>query len=143
MENIGPALAELRKINKLSSAARLRALGALQEDVLQAAEAQIAALRADAEVLATLQAAAPPTVRRKQLYARVVAWIHEDERAGATVPVECPVCGASLTAALDRVTGRAGEAAFGGGFFRQRRARGSNCESVGGSRDWGVIARLA
>jgi energy-coupling factor transporter ATP-binding protein EcfA2 len=105
MDNIGPALAELRRIGKLTSAARLRALGTLKEEDLLEAETHIATLRGNATILADLRAAAPPIVRRKQLYARVVAWIHEDARAGEAAPDECPVCGADLANAIDYVTG--------------------------------------
>ena len=100
--NIGAAIAQLRQLKQLPSAARLSNLAALGAELLGAAAGMVGEIRAQAAILAEL-AATPVLARRKQLYARVSSWMKQHEHDDLSV---CAVCGGSLEEAVDIETGK-------------------------------------
>jgi hypothetical protein len=103
-KNIGGALERARQPLSLASAARLYALRKLTSEQLDASEAKIQNIHAEANALDTL-ALDPSRAARTRLYARVATWIadHPDPQRQEDV---CLVCGGSLNDAIDPVTGR-------------------------------------
>lgn len=102
-KNIGRALERVSQPRDLASAARLRALHQLKPEQLDAAEAKIHDILAEAKALDAL-AQNPSMAARTRLYARVATWIadHPDpQRKDDT----CVVCGGNLEHAIDPVTG--------------------------------------
>ncbi len=100
--NIGPALGQLQQLNKLPSASRLAALGALPDQQLTEAASWCDEIRREADILSDL-ATNPSLSSRRQLYARVSAWMEEHAHDDLS---DCAVCGQSLADALDIATGR-------------------------------------
>lgn len=103
-KNIGRALERISQPTSLSSAARLGELRKLTSEQLNAAEARIEDLLAEAKALDAL-AKNPSESARTRLYARVASWIadHHDPQRKDDV---CVVCGGILDQAVDPVTGR-------------------------------------
>ncbi len=103
-KNIGRALERVSQPQVLASAARLGALRKLKQEQLDAAEAKIRDILAEANKLDAL-AKNPSTAARARLYARVATWIadHPDPQRKEDI---CLVCGGSLDNAIDSVTGR-------------------------------------
>ncbi len=102
--NVGRALERVSRPQDLASAARLGALRRLNLEELDATEAKIQEVLAEAKALDAL-AQNPSIAARMRLYARVATWIadHPDpERKNDT----CVVCGGDLEHALDPVTGQ-------------------------------------
>lgn len=103
-KNIGRALERVSQPQDLASAARLGALRQLKPEQLDAADAKIRDILAEAKALDAL-AQNPSTAARTRLYARIATWIadHPDpQRKDDT----CVVCGGNLEHALDPVTGQ-------------------------------------
>lgn len=100
--NIGPARGQLQQLGQLPSAARLAALGNLTEEQLTAAAKLLDEIRQEADILADL-VANPSLARRKQLYARVSAWMTQHEYDDLA---NCAVCGRKLEGAFDPETDR-------------------------------------
>ncbi len=103
-KNIGPALAEVGQIGRLTSAARLAALSKLSPKEIKETRQRIENIMHEAETLATL-AADPGLAARTRLYARVAAWT-QDHPDVAPDDYSCAVCGSDLREAVDPVTGR-------------------------------------
>lgn len=103
-KNVGRALERASKPQSLTSAARLGALRQLTPEQLNAAEAKIQAILAEAKALEAL-AQNPSEAARTRLYARVATWIadHPDPQRKDDA---CVVCGSTLDHAVDPVTGR-------------------------------------
>ncbi|MFH1345258.1 MAG: hypothetical protein ABIL01_29245 [Pseudomonadota bacterium] len=103
-KNINRALERVSRPQDLTSAARIGDLRKLKQEELDAAEAKIQDILAEAKVLDAL-AKDPSTAARTRLYARVATWIadHPDPHRKED---ECLVCGGSLDHAIDPVTGR-------------------------------------
>jgi hypothetical protein len=103
-KNIGGALERARQPLSLASAARLYALRKLTCEQLDASDAKIKNILAEANALDAL-AQDPSRAARTRLYARVATWIadHPDPQRQEDV---CLVCGGSLNDAIDPVTGR-------------------------------------
>ncbi|MFH1342217.1 MAG: hypothetical protein ABIL01_13610, partial [Pseudomonadota bacterium] len=102
-KNIGGALERVSQPHVLTSAVRINALRKLKHEELDAAEAKIQDILAEANTLDAL-AKDPSTAARTRLYARVATWIadHPDpQRKGDA----CLICGGSLEHAIDPVTG--------------------------------------
>ena len=102
--NITPALAEVEQLGRLTSVARLAALGKLSPAEIAEARQHLENIMHEAETLAAL-AADPALAARTRLYARIAAWMqdHPDE---APHDNRCAVCGGDLREAVDPVTGR-------------------------------------
>lgn len=103
-KNIGRALERVSQPQDLASAARLGALRQLKPEQLDAAEAKIQDILAEAKALDVL-AQNSSTAARTRLYARVATWIadHPDSQRKDDT---CVVCGGNLEHALDPVTGQ-------------------------------------
>jgi len=103
-KNVGRALERVSQPQSLTSAVRLGALRKLTQEQLNAAEAKIQTLLAEAIALDAL-AQNPSVAARARLYARVAAWIadHPDSQRKDDA---CVVCGGTLDHAVDPVTGR-------------------------------------
>lgn len=103
-KNIERALERASKPQSLTSAARLGALRQLTPEQLNAAEAKIQTILAEANALDAL-AQNPSEAARTRIYARVANWIadHPDPQRKDDA---CVVCGGSLDHAVDPVTGR-------------------------------------
>jgi hypothetical protein len=103
-KNIGRALERVSQPQALPSAARLGALRKLKQEEIDAAEAKIQAILAEANTLDAL-AKNPSLAARARLYARVATWIadHPDPQRREDI---CLVCGGSLDQAVDSVTGK-------------------------------------
>lgn len=101
--NVRPALTEVGGFGKLPSALRLATLAKLSEDEIEQTEKRLNDVFSEADILAKL-AADPSRGARLRLYARVAAWFaeHPENSAGEDA---CALCGGSLVAALDPVTG--------------------------------------
>jgi len=102
--NIGPALAELKQLGRLASAARLAALGKLTPEMLSDARMRLEETFREADILAGL-ARDPSQAARTRLYARVAAWMQEHPDQSQRED-QCAVCGGDLREVLDPVTGR-------------------------------------
>jgi len=103
LENsVSPALQQLNDFGRLTSASRLAGLGALTDDQVADVEKLIAEINDEAKTLAEL-ATTPDLATRRQLYARVAAWMKEQ---GETDLSNCKVCGGSLEDAIDTTTAR-------------------------------------
>ncbi|HVH75636.1 MAG TPA: ATP-binding protein [Stellaceae bacterium] len=103
-KNVARAFERVSRPQDLASAARLVALRRLKPEQLDAAEARIQDIVAEAKALDAL-AQNPSTAARTRLYARVATWIadHPDpQRKDDT----CVVCGGNIEHARDAVTGR-------------------------------------
>jgi hypothetical protein len=102
-KNISRALERVSRPQDLTSATRLGALRQIKPEQLDAAEARIESILAEAEVLDSL-AKDPSTASRTRLYARIATWIadHPDPRRKDDV---CVVCGGDIREARDPVTG--------------------------------------
>jgi hypothetical protein len=100
---IGPAQGQLKALNQLASARRLKSLAEIKPEEWAAVDALVTQLVAEAEALAEL-AATPALGRRKQLYARVADWVAE---GGGHDFTNCDVCSRSLDGVKDPVTKRA------------------------------------
>jgi hypothetical protein len=103
-KNIGRALERASQPQHLTSAARLAALRQLKPEQLDAADATILEILAEARALDAL-AQNPTAAARSRLYARVATWIadHPDpQRKDDT----CVICGGNLECARDPVTGQ-------------------------------------
>jgi hypothetical protein len=100
--SIGPAQGQLRAMAQLPSVRRARDLSELTEANWQAVGKLIDDLRFEAAVLAELSTT-PDIGRRKQLYARVAAWIRD---FGHHDPSSCAICSRSLDGIVDPVTRR-------------------------------------
>jgi hypothetical protein len=98
--SVGPALSQLGQISKLPSMARLGALSKLTDDEIAVANQALAKIFDEAAILQELTEN-PAVGRRKQLYARVSAWMNEHD-----YPLEasCAVCGADLDHSIDSET---------------------------------------
>ena len=103
-KNIGRALERVSQPQSLTSAARLSVLRQTTPEQLNAANAKIRNILAEAAALDAL-ARDPSTAARTRLYARVATWIadHPDPQRNQDA---CLVCGGSLDYAIDPVTGR-------------------------------------
>ena len=103
-KNIGRAIERVSHPQALVSAARLGALRQVTPEQLNAAEAKIQAILAEANALNAL-AQNPSEAARTRLYARVATWIadHPDPQRKDDA---CIVCGGTLDQAVDPVTGR-------------------------------------
>lgn len=103
-KNVGRALERASQPQSLTSAARLGALRQLTPEQLNAAEAKIQAILAEAKTLDAL-AQIPSEAARTRLYARVATWIadHPDPQRKDDI---CVICGGTLDHAVDPVTGR-------------------------------------
>ena len=101
-QNVSPALQQLSDFRKLISAARLAGLSNLTEEQIAGAEKLIEDIIAEAKTLAELTAT-PDFATRRQLYARVAAWMKEQGDIDLSI---CKVCGSSLEQAIDAKTGR-------------------------------------
>lgn len=103
-KHAGGALERATEPKHLRSVARLGALRQLKPAQLDAADAKIQELLAEAKALHAL-AQDPSTAARTRLYARVATWItdHPDPQRKDDV---CVVCGGNLEDARDPVTGR-------------------------------------
>jgi AAA domain len=103
-KNIGRALERASQPKDLASAARLGALRQITAEQLDAVEAKIHKILAEAKDLNDL-AQNPSTAARARLYARVATWIadHPDPQRKDEI---CVVCGGNLEHALDPVTGQ-------------------------------------
>ena len=102
--NIGRALERASQLQALASAARLGALRQLKPEQLDAAEAKVANILAEAKALDRLSKD-PSIAARTRLYARIATWIadHPDPQRKEDT---CVVCGGSLEEAIDPVTGQ-------------------------------------
>ncbi|MDP1701728.1 MAG: hypothetical protein Q8L53_12325 [Aestuariivirga sp.] len=87
---------------KLTSAARLASLSKLKDEHIAGVERLIADIHREAKVLSDLTTT-PDLARRRQLYARVAAWMKEEGDIDLST---CKVCGGSLKDAIDAKTGR-------------------------------------
>jgi hypothetical protein len=107
--SVGAARAELTRLGSLKSAARLKGLGALSAAECAKALERIQTILTQASVFAEL-AANPPLARRKQLYARVAAWLMDEQqksKLGTQPKIEvCPVCNGDIKDALDPISHR-------------------------------------
>lgn len=103
-KNVGRALERVSQPQSLTSAARLGALRQLTPEQLNAAEAKIQTILAEADALDALSKN-PSEAARTRLYARVATWIadHPDPQRKDDA---CVVCGGTLDHAVDPVTGR-------------------------------------
>jgi hypothetical protein len=101
-KSVFPALQQLSDLSKLGSVARLASLGALTDTQIAIVETLVAELKDEARTLAELTTT-PDLAKRRQLYARVAAWMKEQ---GETDLSACKVCGGNLQEALDARTGR-------------------------------------
>jgi hypothetical protein len=103
-KNIDRALERVSQPKHLASAARLGALRRLKVQELDAAEAKIQGILAEAKALYAL-AQDPSTAARTRLYARIATWIadHPDPNRKDDM---CVVCGGNLEHAVDPVTGQ-------------------------------------
>lgn len=103
-KNVGRAFERVSQPKSLVSAARLNALRQLTLEQLNAAEAKIRDVLAEAKALDAL-AKNPSEAARIRLYARVAAWIadHPDPKREDDA---CAICGGTLDHAVDPVTGR-------------------------------------
>jgi AAA domain len=100
--SVAPALAQLGEISKLPSIARLGGLNKLTEGERTEATASLNKIMEEANTLAELTKN-PSIGRRKQLYARVSAWMKEHNYP---VSAGCAVCGGDLECAVDTETHR-------------------------------------
>jgi hypothetical protein len=102
-KNIGRALERVSEPQHLASAARLHGLRLLKPDQLDAPEAKIRSILAEANALEAL-AQDPLAAARARLYARIATWIadHPDPLRNEDM---CDVCGGALDHALDPVSG--------------------------------------
>jgi hypothetical protein len=98
--SVGPALSQLGEISKLPSMARLGALSKLTDGEIAAADQALAKIFNEAAVLREL-ATNPAVGRRKQLYARVSAWMSEH---GYPLEASCAVCGGDMDHSIDSET---------------------------------------
>jgi hypothetical protein len=98
--SVSPALQQLSDFGKLTSAARLAGLSKLTDEQVTDAEKLIEDIKAEAKTLAELTTT-PDLATRRQLYARVAAWMKEQ---GETDLSTCKVCGGSLEHAIDAKT---------------------------------------
>ena len=98
--SVAPALSQLSEISKLPSMARLGALSKLSEEELKHSGDTLTNITSEASAFNELTKN-PAIGSRKQLYARVSAWMKENSH-----PVEapCAVCGAPLDFASDPET---------------------------------------
>lgn len=103
-KNVRRALERVSQPQSLTSATRLGALRKLTPEQLNAAEANIQAILAEAKALDAL-AQNPLEAARIRLYARVATWIadHPDPQRKDDA---CVICGGTLDHAVDPVTGR-------------------------------------
>lgn len=103
-KNVSRALERVSRPQGLTSAARLSALRKITPEQLNAAEAMIQAILAEAKALDAL-AQNPSEAARSRLYARVATWIldHPDPQRKDEA---CVVCGGTLDHAVDPVSGR-------------------------------------
>ena len=102
-KNISRALERASRPQDLPSAARLGALRQIASEQLDAAEARIGAILAEAATLDALAKDASKAARVR-LYARVATWIadHPDPHRDDEM---CVVCGGDLSEARDPITG--------------------------------------
>lgn len=103
-KNVVQALERVSQPQTLTSAARLNALRQITPELLNAAEAKIQVILAEAKALNAL-AQNPSEAARTRLYARVATWIadHPDPKRNDDA---CVVCGGALDHAVDPVSGR-------------------------------------
>jgi hypothetical protein len=101
-QNVSPALQQLSDFGKLTSAARLAGLSKLTDEQVAEAERLTEDIKAEAKTLSELTTA-PDLATRRQLYARVAAWMKEQGEIDLST---CKVCGGSLESAIDAKTGR-------------------------------------
>ena len=92
-----PALSQLGEISKLPSMARLGALSKLTDGEIAVADQALAKTFNEAAILREL-ATNSDVGRRKQLYARVSAWMSEH---GYPLEASCAVCGGDLNSVYD------------------------------------------
>lgn len=103
LENsVSPSLQQLNDFGKLPSAARLAGFSKLTDGQVAEVEKLIAEINSEAQTLAELTTT-PNIARRRQLYARVGAWMKEQGEVDLST---CKVCGGSLQEAIDTETGR-------------------------------------
>jgi len=104
VQYVGPAigLLDATSLARLSSAARLRRLGALEDEQLANAEALIQALVCQASELAAIWRR-PDLASRLRLYTRVASWLR-DVGAPSSGVKECPVCLSGLKGKVDPVS---------------------------------------
>jgi hypothetical protein len=100
--SVSPALQQLKDVGKLASAARLAGLSKLTGEQVANVERLLAEITAEAKILAEL-ITTPDLAARRQLYARIAAWMNEQ---GQTNLSTCNVCSGSLENAIDVKTGR-------------------------------------
>jgi AAA domain len=100
--SIGPAQGQLKALSQLTSARRLKALTEISIPEWKSIDDLIVQMRSEADALAEL-AITPELGRRKQLYARVSAWIADFEGHDFS---SCGICSRSLEGVLDPVTKR-------------------------------------
>lgn len=100
--SIGPAQGQLKSFGQLPNVRRARALTEISNEDWRRIGELISKLRAEADVLAELEAT-PALARRRQLYARVASWMADAKGHDAS---SCAVCSRSLKGVLDPVTNR-------------------------------------
>lgn len=98
--SVRPAIEQLKRAVDLPSIARLSTLSATAEDAAIVTKL-LDQIGAEAATLAHLSTE-PNRARRSQLYARVMAWMHEHSHDDDE---SCPVCSRKLDGACDPVTG--------------------------------------
>jgi len=100
--SVSPALQQLNEFGKLASAARLASLSRLTDEQVADVEKLVAEITGEAKILAELTTT-PDLTARRQLYARVAAWMNEQSQADLST---CKVCGGTLEGVIDAKTGR-------------------------------------
>jgi len=98
--SVGPALSQLSQISQLPSLSRLGALNKLTDDEIAAADQALERLFDEDAILQELTEN-PAVGRRKQLYARVSAWMSEHDYS---FEASCPVCDGDLDHSIDSET---------------------------------------
>ena len=98
---IGPARGQMQELKQLASARRLGGIAAITSEQWDALDGLLAQMREEAARLAELRTT-PALGRRKQLYARLSAWMEDGGHDSST----CGVCIRSLDGITDPVTGR-------------------------------------
>lgn len=100
-QNIQPAIQQVRNISQLPSLSRLSKLR-LSESNLEVIAELRRELVEESNILSGI-VANPERASRDQLYARVAAWMHENEYSASNI---CPVCTRDIAEALDPVSGQ-------------------------------------
>src|SRR5260221_4370585 len=102
--SVSPALQQLSDFGKLASAARLAGLSRLTDEQVADFEKLSAEINSEAKMLAELTTT-PDLAARRQLYARIAAWMKEQ---GETDLSACKGCGSSRENTIDVKTGHPG-----------------------------------